>query len=75
MAAPVAIRRHVRAGRRVLLTVATDQASAAVTWATSLRDQGRIDGFALGPVTLEDTYLALTADARTESAEKEPAHV
>ena len=75
MAAPVTIRRHVRAGRRVLLTVATDQASAAVTWATSLRDQGRIDGFALGPVTLEDTYLALTADARTESAEKEPAHV
>ena len=75
MAAPVAIRRHVRAGRRVLLTVATDQASAAVTWATSLRDQGRIDGFALGPVTLEDTYLALTAYEHTETTEKEPAHV
>jgi len=75
MAAPVAIRRHVRAGRRVLLTVATDQASAAVTWATSLRDQDRIDGFALGPVTLDDTDLALLCVARTASTEKEPAHV
>lgn len=72
--APVTIRRHVRAGRRVLLTVPADEAAAAVTWATSLRDAGRIDGFALGPVTLEDTYLALTADpdARPETAEDAP---
>lgn len=59
---PVPVLRHVRAGRRVLLTVAPSQAAAAVTWATTLRDQEQIDGFALGPVTLEDTYLALTAD-------------
>lgn len=57
---PVQIVRHVRVGRRVLLTVPTGQAAAAVTWATALRDQEHIDGFALGPVTLEDTYLALT---------------
>lgn len=59
---PVTTLRHVRAGRRVLLTVPTNQAAAAVTWATGLRDRQEIDGYALGPVTLEDTYLALTAD-------------
>lgn len=67
-AASLTVLRHVRAGRRVLLTVPTDQAAAAVTWATTLRQQERIDGFALGPVTLEDTYLALTADPRDDAS-------
>lgn len=66
---PVTVRRRVRAGRRLLLTVTTDEAAAAVTWATGLRERGRIDDFALGPVTLEDTYLALTADRRGEGAD------
>lgn len=66
---PVPVLRHVRAGRRVLLTVAPSQAAAAVTWATTLRDQEQIDGFALGPVTLEDTYLALTADPTNTPAD------
>ncbi|MCK0112150.1 ABC transporter ATP-binding protein [Ornithinimicrobium sp. F0845] len=79
----VTIRRQVRAGRRVLLTVPAEEAAAAVTWATSLRDEERIDGFSLGPVTLEDTYLALTADPKPrpdaierepETSEEEPAH-
>ncbi|USQ80300.1 ABC transporter ATP-binding protein [Ornithinimicrobium faecis] len=75
---PITAVRHVRAGRRVLLTVPTGEAAPAVTWATALREQERIDGFALGPVTLEDTYLALTADAGdvvSTSTEEEVAHV
>lgn len=70
--------RHVRVGRRVLLTVPTHQAAPAVTWATGLREQELIDGFALGPVTLEDTYLALTADLRdetTDTLQDEATHV
>lgn len=68
-APPVEVRRHVRAGRRVLVTVPTEQAAAAVTWASGLREQGRIDGYALGPVTLEDTYVALTADPHTADSD------
>lgn len=71
---PVILRR-VRAGRRVLATVGPEEASRAVTWATALRREQRIDGYHLGPVTLEDTYLALTRDpvdgatAETDQAE------
>ncbi|QDO87274.1 ABC transporter ATP-binding protein [Ornithinimicrobium ciconiae] len=74
---PVTVRRRVRAGRRVLLTVPTAQAATAVTWATTLRDQEHIDGFALGPVTLEDTYLALTTQPRDTGSEhiQEASHV
>lgn len=57
---PVPVHRRVRSGRRVLLTVPTDAAAGAVEWATALRHGDRIDGFALAPATLEDTYLALT---------------
>lgn len=68
--------RTVRAGRRTLLTVPADEATAAVGWATRLRDEDRIDDYALGPATLEDAYLSLTSsegrpsptDGRTESA-------
>lgn len=58
----VDVRRRVQAGRRVLLTLPAEGASPAVGWATGLRDAGRIEGYTLGPVTLEDTYLALTSD-------------
>lgn len=58
---PVAVSRRVRAGRRVLLTVARDDAADAVTWATALRAAGDVENFALAPATLEDAYLAVTA--------------
>lgn len=69
---PVTVRRQVQVGRRVLLTVPADEASAAVAWASELAQQGRIDGYALGPVTLEDTYLALTADRADPLASPDP---
>ncbi|NDL56521.1 ATP-binding cassette domain-containing protein [Phytoactinopolyspora mesophila] len=60
---PIPITRRVRAGRRVLLTLSAADAEAAVAWATTLRTHERIEGYALAPVTLEDAYLAATADA------------
>lgn len=85
--APVILRR-VRAGRRVLITLPAAEASQAVAWATALREQQRIDGYHLGPVTLEDSYLALTrdevgegtperdaADEATHTTEEEVSHV
>ena len=66
------LRRQVLPGRRVRFTVPADGASPAVDWATALRADGRIDGYTLGPVTLEDTYLALTTDHEPAT---EAAHV
>lgn len=57
---PVPVTRRVDTGRRVLLTVPAASASDAVAWATGLHAADRIDGYALTPATLEDTYLALT---------------
>ncbi|MBC7290613.1 MAG: ATP-binding cassette domain-containing protein [Actinotalea sp.] len=59
--APMPVARRLRTGRRVLLGIASHDAAAAVSWAAHLRDQGAVEGYALGPATLEDTYLALTA--------------
>lgn len=60
-AVPVPVRRRVRSGRRVLLTIPADAAAAAVSWAASHWAQGNIDGYSLSPATLEDAYLAVTA--------------
>ncbi|WP_413452363.1 ATP-binding cassette domain-containing protein [Georgenia phoenicis] len=67
--APVTVHRAVRVGRRSLLTVPAVQAATAVAWATGLREAGSVEGYALAPATLEDAYLALTADDT-----REPAH-
>ncbi|MEE6282688.1 ABC transporter ATP-binding protein [Georgenia sp. MJ170] len=72
---PVTALRHVRAGRRVLLTVPADEAAAAVTWATALRGKDLIDGYVLAPATLEDAYLGLTSAAPDAAlATTEPSH-
>ncbi|NED97057.1 ABC transporter ATP-binding protein [Phytoactinopolyspora alkaliphila] len=74
---PIPIARRVRVGRRVLLTLSAADAEAAVAWATTLRSNERIEGYALAPVTLEDAYLAATADAAADSTatREEAAHV
>lgn len=70
------IRREVRVGRRILLTVPADEASRAVSWATSLRAAEHIDGYSLAPATLEDAYLALTTPTDNAATTlEEPAHV
>ncbi|WP_277211748.1 ABC transporter ATP-binding protein [Isoptericola croceus] len=62
---PVPVLQRVSAGRRVLLVVPADQAAPAVAWAGSLRAAGLVDGYTLGPATLEDAYLARTGSAGT----------
>ncbi len=71
-ALPVAPLRRVRAGRRVLLTVPASEAAPAVTWATALRDRRLLDGYSLGPATLEDAYLSFTSGP-SDDATPEPA--
>lgn len=61
LSAPIAVTREVRIGRRVLLTLRGDDSAPAVAWANHLHDQQIIESYSLGPTTLEDTYLALTA--------------
>ncbi len=61
----VAVARRVRNGRRVLLTIPADDATGAVAWADALHRADRIDGYALSPVTLEDSYLAATSPPPT----------
>lgn len=76
-AAPLSVRRQVRTGRRLLLTFPADEAAVAVDWATTLRARGFIEGYTLGPTTLEDAYLAATTDHGLSSPEtgQENAHV
>ncbi|MPV35687.1 ABC transporter ATP-binding protein [Georgenia subflava] len=69
---PLTPLRRTRAGRRVLLTIPTDQAAAAVTWAGALRERERIDGYSLGPATLEDAYLSLTSPAPDGASDGAP---
>ncbi|WP_147916699.1 ABC transporter ATP-binding protein [Ruania zhangjianzhongii] len=75
-AVPLAVRRRVRTGRRLLLTFPAGEAAVAVDWATTLRTRGIIEGYTLGPATLEDAYLSATTDRRLEPAEtgQESAH-
>ncbi|WP_175499961.1 hypothetical protein [Streptomyces sp. CC77] len=49
--------RRVRVGRRVLLTLGSADAEAAVARAAALRARRRAEEYALGPATLEDVYL------------------
>lgn len=71
-AAPVDVVREVRAGRRLLLTIPADQVAPAVTWTSELHDAGRIDGYSIGPATLEDAYLGLTDSTHDEPDSTQP---
>ncbi|WP_241474725.1 hypothetical protein [Nocardiopsis xinjiangensis] len=71
---PVRFARRARTGHRVLLTLAASDAARAVAWATALRTADRIEGYALSPITLEDAYLAATAEGGAAPSREEPAH-
>ncbi|HEX6684449.1 MAG TPA: ABC transporter ATP-binding protein [Candidatus Limnocylindrales bacterium] len=51
-------------GRRVVVTIAADKASAAVAWAQAERAAGTVEEFAINPASLEDVYIGLTADPK-----------
>ena len=52
--------RSVVVGRRVIVTLPTSRTGAAVAWSNSQRAAGVIEDYTLGPISLEDAYLALT---------------
>ncbi|MDR7292820.1 ABC transporter ATP-binding protein [Pseudoglutamicibacter albus] len=55
------VRGSVVVGRRVILTLPASRAGEAVAWSTGQRAAGVIEDYTLGPASLEDAYLALTA--------------
>ena len=54
---PAFLRSPAHAGRRVIAEIDAGAATAAIEWATRLRDAGLVEEFALGPITLEDAYV------------------
>jgi ABC-2 type transport system ATP-binding protein len=46
-------------GRRVIGRLREADVAAAVQWARGLKDQGIVEEYAVGPVTLEDVYLSV----------------
>lgn len=65
--------RVVRTGRRVLLSIPSAAAQAGTAWAEDLRAKGVVETYSLAPVTLEDTYLALTANSPHATTDEAPA--
>jgi ABC-2 type transport system ATP-binding protein len=61
----------VSAGNRLMVGVPTDAAGAAVAWAESLERAGVAEEFTLGPVTLEDVYVAMVGGVSVRPAENE----
>lgn len=69
--------RRMRRGRNIVLTLAEQDASQAVTWANRLRATEQISGYGLAPTTLEDAYLGLTSSTPddAETPDQESIHV
>jgi len=61
----------VRVGNRLMIGVPMDAAGQAVGWAESLKLEGSVEEFTLGPATLEDVYVVLVGDAQARPAEVE----
>ena len=57
------------AGRRVR-NIHADEMAAATAWAMRERAAGRIDSFAVSPMTLEDIYLDITESCNAEQESK-----
>jgi ABC-2 type transport system ATP-binding protein len=47
-------------GRRVLVSIDTDAAGAALAWANREHTAGTVEEFAVTPVSLEEVYIGLT---------------
>ena len=61
----------VSIGNRRVMSLPAEAASQAVSWAGSLQSSGQIEEFSLGPVTLEDVYVALVEGSGAEPTEEE----
>jgi ABC-2 type transport system ATP-binding protein len=60
---PPFLHRSMVSGNRLIGTVASTDAGAAVAWADELQRTGRIEEFGLAPATLEDVYVELVGRA------------
>ncbi len=54
---PHFFRRPTFAGRRLIGEISPTSVAEAVAWATTLRQEGTVEEFSLGPATLEDVYV------------------
>jgi ABC-2 type transport system ATP-binding protein len=61
----------VTVGNRLMVGIPTDGAGQAVTWAESLKADGTVEEYTLGPATLEDVYVALVGDRGAGAAQAE----
>jgi ABC-2 type transport system ATP-binding protein len=60
---PSFVERHARAAHTLVAVIPEAEASAGVTWAQRLLDEGLAEEYALGATTLEDVYIRLTGHA------------
>ena len=56
---PAFVGGSVTAGRRLVVRVKAADVAATVSWANTMREEGRVEEFSLGPATLEDAYVRL----------------
>jgi ABC-2 type transport system ATP-binding protein len=61
----------VPVGNRLMVGVPVDGAGQAVAWADTLKSEGSIEEFTLGPATLEDVYVALVGNVGVGPAQVE----
>jgi ABC-2 type transport system ATP-binding protein len=55
---PAFVDRPVVTGRRIIGRLKEDDVAAAAQWAAGLRERKVLEEYAVGPITLEDVYLA-----------------
>ena len=69
---PAFLDRPVVTGRRIMGRLRRPTWPPAVQWAGGLREQGVVEEYAVGPITLEDVYLAAVGhDERRGSLRRE----
>ncbi len=57
---PELVHHHARVGNNLMMVIDEADASAGISWAQHLMEQGVAEEYALGATTLEDVYIRLT---------------
>jgi ABC-2 type transport system ATP-binding protein len=68
---PAFLEGPVITGRRIMGRIAERDVAEAVQWSAALREQGAAEEYAVGPVTLEDVYLAAVGHEDAGSLDRE----
>jgi ABC-2 type transport system ATP-binding protein len=64
---PAFLRGSATTGRRVIGEMDVDAATAAIAWASRLREAHVVEEFSIGPITLEDVYVREVAHPESPS--------